>query len=162
MNKKNLLMNGLAIIMAATLNVSLVSCGDDDDDVNNMKVTQLPKMDNISLNYHATSKTVTLDRDVETEGAAISLKKGVSWINNIQLSGKILSFDVEENTMTTIGHRFDTIIISVKGIRIGSVCVTQARDPFSSSRLVWANSDALYSTVKQRRFRRTGNDKACL
>lgn len=141
MSKKNLLVSSL---IATTLAFSLVSCGDDEDSFNDIKAAQLPKMDNISLNYHATSKTVILDRDVESEGAAISLKKGVSWINNIHLSGKILSFDVEENTMTTIGHRFDTIIVSLKGIRIGSICVTQARNPFSGSRLVWANSDALY------------------
>lgn len=34
MNKKNLLMGGFAIVMAATLAVSLVSCGDNDDESN--------------------------------------------------------------------------------------------------------------------------------
>lgn len=146
-NKKNL-MCLLAIVMVAMLSVGFASCGGNDDDEegggSSTKVTQLPKMNDVSLNYRATSETVTLSRDVEAEGATVSLKKGVSWINNIRLSGKILSFDVEENTTTTTGHRFDTLVVAVKGTPIGTICVTQARNPFSDSRLVWANSNALY------------------
>lgn len=60
------------------------------------------------------------------------------------MSGKIISFDVEENTGTSSGHRFDTLVVAVNGIRIGTICVTQSRNPFSDNRLVWANANALY------------------
>lgn len=118
------------------------SCSSDDD--HSSPASQLPKMPNVSLNYRASTQAVTLARDVESEGAVVSKKKGVSWINNLHLAGNVIHFDVEENWNTTSGHRFDTLEVSVKGTVIGTICVTQARNPFSSTRLPWATNDALY------------------
>jgi len=137
----------LALTTIAVFSFGLASCGGDDEESGgstSTKVSPLPQMSNVSLSYHASVETVTLARDVQAEGATVSLKKGVSWINNIQLSGKILSFDVEENNVTSSGHRFDTLVVAVNGTRIGTICVTQARNPFSDTRLVWANENALY------------------
>lgn len=120
------------------------SCSSSSDDDVGSQVKPLASIDNVSLNYHSSAEAVTLSRDVETEGAVVKLKKGVSWINNIRLSGNKILFDVEENTTTTSGHRFDTICVAVKGQVIGTACVTQARNPFSDSRLAWANSNAMY------------------
>ncbi len=134
------------VLAVVTLFFCLVSCGDDEGEVSMIPtdITKLPLTDNVSLNYGASTNTVVLPRDIQAEGAKLSLKKGVSWINNIQLSGRVISFDVEENTGISTGHRFDTLVIAVNGTRIGSICVTQARNPFSESRLVWANENALY------------------
>ena len=104
----------------------------------------MASIDDVSLNYKPSSESVSLSRDVEVEGAVVKLKKGVSWINNVRLSGNKILFDVEENTTTQKGHRFDTICVVAKGQIIGKVCVSQARNPFSGSRLAWANSKALY------------------
>lgn len=104
----------------------------------------MASIDDVSLNYKPSSESVSLSRDVEVEGAVVKLKKGVSWINNVRLSGNKILFDVEENTTTQKGHRFDTICVVTKGQIIGKVCVSQARNPFSGSRLAWANSKALY------------------
>ena len=136
----------MAIFIVAMQSLGFISCGGDGDDGGNTstKANPLPQMGNVSLNYRSSTESITLARDVQAEGATVSLKKGVSWINNIHLSGKVISFDVEENTTKSSGHRFDTLVIVVNGTRIGTVCVTQARNPFSDSRLVWANADALY------------------
>jgi len=143
--KKKVYLYLLTLVTFTTLNFCMTSCGGDDEEGGSTtKVTPLPQMNNVSLSYRASVETVTLPRDVQAEGATVSLKKGVSWINNIQLSGKIISFDVEENTGTSSGHRFDTLVVAVNGIRIGTICVTQSRNPFSNTRLVWANSKALY------------------
>ncbi len=108
------------------------------------QIKPLPAIANVSLGYRPSSETVSLPRDVETEGAVVTLKKGVSWINNVRLSSNKILFDVEENTTMSLGHRFDTILVSVKGQVIGTVCVTQARNPVSDTRLAWASSNALY------------------
>lgn len=129
--------NSLLVICLACI----TSCNKDNEEKAN--VTPLPKMNNVSLNYKSSSQVITLARNVESDGAIVKLKKGVSWINNIRLSGKTLSFDVEENT-TSDGHRFDTLAVVVKGRTIGTICVTQARNPFSMERLQWANANARY------------------
>ena len=137
----------VAILLFSFMGMVTISCSGDDDDDNkggSSKAVPLSKMSNVSLNYRATSEVVTLSRDVESEGATVSLRKGVSWINNIRLSGRTIRFDVEENTGTTTGHRFDTLVVAEKGVVIGTICVTQARNPFSDSRLVWANANAMY------------------
>ncbi len=135
----------LTISAAVSLLLAFTSCSSSDkDELTETKVKQLQTLDNISLNYNSSRECVDLGRDVESEGATVTLKKGASWINNIQLSGNMLSFDVEENSNISTGHRFDTILVAINGIRIGSVCVTQARNPFSTTRLVWANSNAMY------------------
>lgn len=87
---------------------------------------------------------ITLARDVESEGAIVSLKDNSYWISKLNLSGSTLSFNILENTEVERGHRFDTIIISNKGVKIGSICVSQARKPISTTRLVWAISSAMY------------------
>lgn len=69
---------------------------------------------------------------------------GASWINNIRLNGKFLSFNVEENTSISTGHRFDTIEVIVRDIKIGSICVTQARPRKSSEKLQWTTSGKMY------------------
>ena len=134
------------VLLLSLTGLLTISCsGDDDEDSGgSSKAVPLSKMSNVSLNYRASSEVVTLSRDVESEGATVSLRKGVSWINNIRLAGRTIKFDVEENTGTTTGHRFDTLVIAEKGTTIGTVCVTQARNPFSDTRLVWANSNAMY------------------
>lgn len=139
----------VATLMLSVMSLVTISCsgGDDDEIDGGSKAVPLPKMDNVSLNYRATSEVVTLSRDVESEGATVTLRKGVSWINNIRLSGKTIRFDVEENTGTTTGHRFDTLVVAEKGVVIGTVCVTQARNPFSETRLVWAKAGAKYRDV---------------
>lgn len=126
---------------------SITACSSSDDDEPVAKVTPLPSMETISLNYRPSTQNVTLARNVQDEGATVSLKKGVSWINNLSLSGKNISFEVEENTMTTDGHRYDTIIVAVRGQRIGSICVTQAKSPFSTTELKWATSNAMYQSL---------------
>lgn len=104
----------------------------------------LPKMDNVSLNNHSSFQEVKLARDVDSEGAVVSLKYDSPWIRDLQLKGNIISFNCLENTDIETGHRFDTIIISVQNKRIGTICVTQARKPISSKELQWATIDALY------------------
>jgi len=116
----------------------------DNDDATETIVKKLKDFDNVSLNYNSSRESVNLGRDVESEGGKATLKKGSSWINNIQLSGNMLSFEVEENSNISTGHRFDTILVTVNGSRIGTICVTQARYPFSSTRIVWANTNAMY------------------
>ena len=130
--------------LMAILFTIFISCSSEDEPFG--KVSPLQHINDVSLNYYPSHKSITLSRDVEVEGAKIYLKKGVSWINNLKLKGNNISFDVEENTTTKEGHRFDTIVIESKGARLGTICVTQARNPFSNTRLKWANSNALYKS----------------
>ena len=85
-----------------------------------------------------------MPRDIESEGCIINLKDNSYWITKLKLSGKTISFNVLENSEIETGHRFDTIVISYKNERIGAICVTQARKPISTKRLVWALSNAMY------------------
>ena len=68
----------------------------------------MASINNVSLNYRSSAEAVTLSCYVEIEGAVVKLKKGVSWINNIRLSGNKILFNVEENTTTTSGPDFVT------------------------------------------------------
>ena len=148
--RKKVFIGIAAVFMLSLASVLAVSCGGGDDDEDrpgssvSTKVEPLSPMSDVSLGYRATSQEVTLSRDVQSEGAVVTLKKGVSWINNLHLSGKAITFDVEENTTVSTGHRFDTLVVSVKGTTIGTVCVTQARNPFSDTPLVWSNVGAAY------------------
>ena len=116
----------------------------DDEPTEDIKVTQLPKMENVSLNYHVSTHTITLARDVQKEGASVSLRYNSYWISRLELNGNKISFQVNENPDIELGHRFDTILVSYKGERIGSICVSQARKPISAEKLRWALSDAIY------------------
>ena len=131
--------------MMFVLPIGLISCSTDDDKENKSPIiSELPSIDNVSLNYHSSEQTITLPRDIEKEGAIVSLKDNSYWISRLNLNGDKLSFGILENNDIEIGHRFDTIIISNQGVRIGSICVSQARKPISSTRLVWAVSSAMY------------------
>lgn len=124
--------------------LSFVACSSDDDETTEKDVSPLGKIENVSLNYHSSNQQVVLSRDVENEGVKVSLKDGVSWISGLSLQGNTISFNVAENTETDRGHRYDTILVSINEKRIGSICVSQARIPISSTRLAWALSEARY------------------
>lgn len=140
-------MKKLILMLAIVLPMVLVSCSDDENgsqEEPTMKVDNLPEMGNVSLNYHPSEQTLTLSRNVENEGCEIYLKDDSYWITKLNLDGDKITFDVLENQDIETGHRFDTIVISYKGERKGTVCVTQARTPISPERLAWAVSDAMY------------------
>lgn len=125
----------------------LGACSSDDtpnDDNTPQHITPLPKIENVSLDSHSSSQTVSLPRNVELEGAKVSLKDNSFWISHLTLEGDAVTFDVLENTYVEQGHRFDTIEIKVKNIRVGTICVTQARQAISPSRLAWAKPGATY------------------
>ena len=131
------------LFLMAILSVVLTSCSSDDGE-EDVKIQKLPQIDNISLNYHTSEEIVSLPRDIESEGCIISLKDNSYWITQLKLSGKTMSFNILENSDIETGHRFDTIVVSYKNERIGNICVTQARQPISTKRLVWAISSAMY------------------
>ena len=137
-------MKKILFLMVAILPTMLFTACSDDDGEEDVKVQKLPQIDNISLNYHPSEEIVSLPRDIESEGCIINLKDNSYWITKFKLSGKTISFNVLENSEIETGHRFDTIVISYKNERIGAICVTQARKPISTKRLVWALSNAMY------------------
>lgn len=132
------------LFLLAILPMLTISCSSDDDGGEVTKVEKLPAIDNVSLNYHSSDQKVSLPRDVESEGVTIALKDNSHWITQLKLSGNSISFRALENTDVETGHRFDTILIRFQNERIGSVCVSQARKPISSTRLLWAVSSAMY------------------
>lgn len=119
----------------------LVSCNKNDEAE---PVAQFPKIETISLNYHSSEQTCILPRNAEQEGCTLVIKDDSYWISKLKLKGNEISFNVIENTETEKCHRFDTILIISEGIRVGSLCVSQARKPVSASTLAWANENALY------------------
>lgn len=147
-------MKKFLFLAMATLPLVFISCSKDNEIPENTENTEnpdeeliikeLPKIDNISLDYHPSNQIVNLPRDVESEGASISLKYDSYWITQLKLDKNTISFNALENTENEAGHRFDTIFISNQGINIGFVCVSQARKPISPTRLVWAVSSAMY------------------
>ena len=149
-------MKKILFLVITALSFGVVSCSEDDitseneeitDDGNTdeeVEIKELPKMDNVSLDYHPSEQIINLPRDVESEGASISLKYDSYWITQLELKGDAISFKALENTENETGHRFDTIFISNQGVNIGSICVSQARRPISPTRLVWAVSSAIY------------------
>lgn len=66
-------MKKILFLMAMLPMMLLTSCSSDDDS-NNSEVQKLPKINNISLNYHSSEQTIFLPRDVASEGATIALK----------------------------------------------------------------------------------------
>lgn len=137
-------MKKILFLMAILPMVLFTACSSDDDGNENIRVQKLPKIGNASLNYHPSEQIISLPRDVESEGATVNLKDNSYWITQLKLNGSTISFKVLENSDVETGHRFDTIVISHKNERIGTICVTQARKPISTKRLVWAMSNAIY------------------
>lgn len=137
-------MKQILFLMAILPIIMLTSCSSDDNADETTKVQKLPKIDNISLNYHTSEQTVLLPRDVTSEGVTITLKDNSHWITQLKLNESTISFRALENADIETGHRFDTIVISAQNERIGSICVSQARNPISPKRLLWAVSSAMY------------------
>ncbi len=138
------MMKKISFLMAILPIMLFAACSNDDDNNKAIETQKLPQINNVSLNYHSSEQTVSLPRDVASEGATITLKDESYWITQLKLNGNTISFRVLENTDIETGHRFDTIIISSQNKRIGSICVSQARKTISSTRLLWATSSALY------------------
>jgi hypothetical protein len=130
---------------------ALVSCGTKNNENNEepeepAKVSpkQLGKLSNISLDHNPSHQDVTLPRNVESEGATVKTLDNASWIRHLSISGNMLSFDVEENPYVTTGHRFDTLAIFVLDTKIGTICVSQARNRKSAEKLAWCSSNASF------------------
>lgn len=132
------------LISMSILTIAVLTACSSDNENGNEEVIQLPKIDNVSLNYHSSEQVVSLPIDIESKGCTVHLKDASYWITKLNLTGNTISFNVLENGDIETGHRFDTIVISNKGRRIGSICVTQARNPINTKRLVWAMSNAEY------------------
>ena len=126
------------------LTICLASCSKEDGNLTTEQIKPLPQLDNISLNYHNSDQEIELTRDIEKEGAILTVKDDSYWISKLKLNGNKITFTALENQDIEVGHRFDTILISINDVRIGSICVSQARKPISGKRLVWAVSDAMY------------------
>jgi len=116
--------------------------GGDDEEI--LQITPLGKIDNVSLDYQASSQMVSLTRDIESEGATLALKDNAFGISHLTLSENIITFDVLENIYTEPGCRFDTIEIKIAGERIGTICVSQARTFKPEGRLKWSTENASY------------------
>lgn len=129
------------ILFVAWSIVVLTSCSSEESE-SKKKIELLPNIKNVSLNSKSSSQEVLLPKDIESEGAVVSLKDNAFWINHLSLKQNKITFDVIENIYTEQGHRFDTIEIKVDKIRIGTVCVTQARQSISPNNMVWAYSNA--------------------
>ena len=108
----------------------------------------LGSFQNISLDSKASEQTITLPRDVSGEGATVKLKDGVSWLNALVLNGNTITFKVEENTNVSTGHRYDTVLVIAQGVRIGAICVSQARPRKSPNNLEWAYAGHTYSQAQ--------------
>ena len=69
--------NGQLFVFGVLFTCIISSCTNDKDneDAQEKYVAPLSSIADISLNYHATSKSVTLSRDVEAEGATVSLNR---------------------------------------------------------------------------------------
>lgn len=126
------------------LTICLASCSKEDGNLTTEQIKPLPQLDNISLNYHNSDQEIELTRDIEKEGAILTVKDDSYWISKLKLNGNKITFTALENQDIEVGHRFDTILISINDVRIGSICVSQARKPISPERLQWAVSNAMY------------------
>ena len=122
------------------------SCGGDNPQNPEPKhnTSPLASIADISLDSNPSSQSVKLSRDVEADGAIVSVEDNSSWIRHLKLQGDIVTFDVEENPNVTTGHRYDNIVITIDDIKVGSFLVTQARNRKSPSKLQWATTDAIY------------------
>lgn len=140
-------MRKILLIFAAIASFMSCSSSDDNSINENNNIQPLGNLENVSLNHHASTQTIRLARNVESEGATITTKDKVGWISALSLKGNTITFNVSENTDIETGHRFDTILVNIRNKRIGAICVSQARIPISSTRLVWAVSNALYRDI---------------
>ena len=104
-------------------------------------ISEIP---NVSLDSDPSSQEVILSRDIEAENGTLVLADNSSWIKHLRLKGNKVSFDVEENPNITTGHRFDTIYVMVSNIKVGSICVTQARRRKAYEALEWCTPSASY------------------
>lgn len=129
-------------ILAISIFIFTSCSKDESSQVINIK--PLPQIDNINLNYHNTEQSIEVSRNIEDEGASVSLKDDSYWISKLRLNGSQITFTALENQEMEKGHRFDTIIIDIKGQIIGTICVSQARKPISPKRLAWAMTEAMY------------------
>ena len=116
--------------------------GNNNGNNSNSSIIPIGVVPNVSLDSNPTSKEVALSRDVESEGATLVLLNNSSWIRNLKLSNNIVSFNVEENSDVYRGHRFDTIEVQINNSRIGTICVTQARNRKSLNKLNWCTDQA--------------------
>lgn len=131
------------ILLILTVLTLFWGCSNEDNE-SPKQIQKLPRIDNLSLNYHSSEQKIKISRDIESEGATVSLKDNSYWITQLKLNGDIITFRALENQDIETGHRYDTIVINIENQRIGSICVSQARKPISTTRLVWALSNAMY------------------
>lgn len=138
-------MKKLFLLSAMVCALGMFATCDDKEEQTTIPVEQLDPIATVSLDSKSQTASVALSRDIATENATLSVKENAYWIKNLQVNGDRVSFNVEENPNVSTGHRYDTVIISVKNQTIGKFCVTQARNRKSSEKLPWANSNATYS-----------------
>ncbi len=137
-------------IFIALLLISFAMCGCSKEG----SVTETPekkpntnpiaKIDNLSLDSNASSHSITLSRDIENDGGKVELADNATWIKHLKLKGNTVTFDIEENPNITTGHRFDTILVKVTNVRVGSICVSQARSRKSLNTMEWCTTNASY------------------
>lgn len=116
--------------------------GNNNEDNNTNNPIPIEIVPNVSLDSNPIYKEVELSRNVESEGATLALVNNSFWIKNLRLTNNIVSFNVDENNDIYTGHRFDTIEILIGNARIGSICVTQARNRKSLNKLNWCTIQA--------------------
>lgn len=137
----------IAYLMLAAF---MVACGPNNEEIKPDEPKESPKplsaLKTISLDSNPSHQEVTLSRDVQKEGATAKSLDNASWIKHIGISGNKLSFDVEENPNVATGHRFDTLAIYVEDVKIGTVCVTQARTRKPTEKMAWCTKSATYYT----------------
>lgn len=128
----------LFIFMTA---IFFVGCsGTENEEVG--KIISLNKIDDISLDYNAYSQTIIVSRNIEN--CKYYIKGNSFWLSNVEIKDNKISFDVLENIYYQKGYRSDSIIITEKDNKIGSIAVFQARNPYSPTKLAWCTDNATY------------------
>lgn len=138
----------LLVILASMAFYGCSSDSDNEEDTGKEIINPIDKIPNISLDYNYSSNEIKLSRNVEEDGATISLKNNSKWIKQLRLENDLVKFSVEENLSYEYGHRFDTILINKGANRIGTICVSQARRFDSNITMQWCNDKALYKEDK--------------
>lgn len=106
-------------------------------------VEYLPKMNNISLSYRGQYATAEIPIE-DVSGISVETKYNSHWISQLELIDNNITFYAIENNERDRGYRQDTIFIYKNSIKIGNICVVQARNCISSEPLEWATEDAVY------------------
>lgn len=106
-------------------------------------VEYLPKMNNISLSYRGQYATAEIPIE-DVSGISVETKYNSHWISQLELIDNNITFYAIENNERDRGYRQDTIFIYKNSIKIGNICVVQARNCISSEPLEWATEDAIY------------------